>query len=337
MNIFLTGGAGYIGSHTVVELISQGYDVIVADNLSNSKPEAIRRLKEITGKDFPFYEMDVRDSNKLDEVFVKHNIDVVIHFAGFKAVGESVAKPLDYYENNLNSTIALCEAMKKHNVSKIIFSSSATVYSGNNEMPLTENSNIGNCACPYGWTKFMNEQILTDTVNANDGWSLVLLRYFNPIGAHESGRIGEDPNGIPNNLLPYISQTAIGKFPYLTVHGDDYNTPDGTCIRDYIHVVDLAKGHTAALKYIQNNNGVSVFNLGTGKGVSVFEFVTAFEEATGIKINKKIGPRRSGDLPYAYASTEKAKKELGWEAVKSLTEACADSWRWQKNNPNGFE
>jgi len=337
MTIFVTGGAGYIGSHTVLELIDNGYNVVVADNFSNSKPEAIKRLKELSGNDFPFYEADIRDKSQLESIFTKHKIDCVIHFAGFKAVGESVEKPLEYYDNNLNSTLALCETMKKQGVSKIIFSSSCTVYGGDNQMPLTEDSTVGGCQCPYGWTKFMCEQILTDAINANEGWSVALLRYFNPIGAHESGRIGEDPRGIPQSLLPYIAQTAIGKFPHLNVHGNDYDTPDGTCIRDYIHVVDLANGHVAAIKYIENHTGTSVFNLGTGRGVSVFEFVSAFEAATGTPIPKKIGPRRPGDLPEAYASTVKAKNELGWEAKKTLKEACADSWRWQKNNPNGFD
>jgi len=337
MNIFLTGGAGYIGSHTVVELLAQGYDLVVADNFSNSKPEVIERLKELCGRNFPFYEIDIRDSNQLDSIFSEHKIDCVIHFAGFKAVGESVEKPLEYYDNNINSTIALCNAMKKHNVNKIIFSSSCTVYGADNQMPLTESSTTGGCESPYGWTKFMCEQILTDAINANDGWSVALLRYFNPIGAHESGRIGEDPRDIPKSLLPYISQTAIGKFPFLNVYGDDYETPDGTCIRDYIHVTDLAEGHAAAIKYIDNHSGVCIFNLGTGRGVSVLEFVTAFEQATGIDIPKKITARRPGDLPMAYASTVKAKNELKWESKRSLKEACADTWRWQKANPNGYD
>jgi len=354
MKIFVTGGAGYIGSHTVLELLERGYEVVVADNFSNSKPESIRRIKELAGVDFPFYEMDVCNALELDRVFREHEVDCVIHFAGMKAVGESVEKPLEYYANNLNSTIALCHSMKKHDVTKIIFSSSATVYDAGDEMPLTENSRTGGCLNPYGWTKFMCEQILTDAVNANNGsrsdtyngWSLVLLRYFNPIGAHESGRIGEDPQDIPNNLMPFIAQTAVGRHPYLNVFGDDYDTPDGTCIRDYIHVVDLAAGHVAAINYLGAQKGnagteptlprVSIFNLGTGKGVSVLELVSAFEEATGVNIPKKIAPRRPGDGPVCYASTDKAKKELGWEANKTLLEACADTWRWQKNNPNGY-
>ena len=336
MNIFVTGGAGYIGSHTVVELLSQGYKVVVADNFSNSKPEAVIRMKELAGIDFPFYEMDLRNSLKLDEVFEDNKIDCVIHFAGLKAVGESVQKPLEYYENNLGSTITLCEAMKKHHIEKIIFSSSATVYNADNEMPLTENSRTGGCTNPYGWTKFMCEQILTDAVNANEGWSLALLRYFNPIGAHKSGRIGEDPRDIPNNLMPYIAQTAVGRRSCLKIYGNDYNTPDGTGVRDYIHVVDLALGHVAAIKYLETHKGVNIINLGTGKGVSVLEMVSAFEEATGINIPKEISTRRPGDIATCYASTEKAKKELNWEAKKTLYDACADTWRWQRNNPEGY-
>jgi len=336
MKIFVTGGAGYIGSHTILELLGQDYNVVAVDNFSNSKPEAVKRIKELAGRDFQFFEADVRDENQLDKIFKRYNIDCVIHFAGLKAVGESIAKPLEYYENNLNSTLVLCEVMKRHGVNKVIFSSSATVYNADNEMPLTENSRIGGCTNPYGWTKFMCEQILTDTVNTNEGWSLALLRYFNPIGAHESGRIGEDPQDIPNNLMPYIAQTAVGRRPFLKVYGDDYDTPDGTGVRDYIHVVDLAEGHVAAIEYLKSHSGVSIINLGTGKGESVFEVVSAFEEATGVTIPKKIAPRRPGDIAICYASTEKAKKELGWEAKKTLKQACTDTWRWQKNNPDGY-
>ena len=336
MKIFVTGGAGYIGSHTILELLGQDYNVVAVDNFSNSKPEAVKRIKELAGRDFQFFEADVRDENQLDRIFKRYNIDCVIHFAGLKAVGESIAKPLEYYENNLNSTLVLCEVMKRHGVNKVIFSSSATVYNADNEMPLTENSRIGGCTNPYGWTKFMCEQILTDTVNTNEGWSLALLRYFNPIGAHESGRIGEDPQDIPNNLMPYIAQTAVGRRPFLKVYGDDYDTPDGTGVRDYIHVVDLAEGHVAAIEYLKSHSGVSIINLGTGKGESVFEVVSAFEEATGVTIPKKIAPRRPGDIAICYASTEKAKKELGWEAKKTLKQACTDTWRWQKNNPDGY-
>ena len=336
MEILVTGGAGYIGTHTILALLEQGHNIVVVDNFSNSKPEVISRVKELAWRDFPFYEMDMRDSRQLGRVFEEHDIDCVIHFAGLKAVGESVVLPLEYYSNNLNSTIILCDTMKKYNVKKIIFSSSATVYNANNEMPLTENSNTGGCTNPYGWTKFMCEQIITDTVNANEDWSAVLLRYFNPVGAHESGRIGEDPRDVPNNLMPYIAQTAVGRLPYLNVYGDDYDTPDGTGIRDYIHVEDLATGHAAAIKYIKTRKGVNIINLGTGKGVSVLELISAFEEATGVKIKKKIAPRRPGDIAVCFASTEKAQKELKWKAGKTLADACADSWRWQKNNPNGY-
>jgi len=336
MTILVTGGAGYIGSHTILELLKQGYDVVAVDNFVNSKPEAIKRINELSGRDFLFKEMDVRDNALLDEIFSGNKIDVVIHFAGLKAVGESVEKPLEYYKNNLDSTLVLCEAMKKSGVGKIIFSSSATVYSADNEMPLTENSHTGGCTNPYGWTKFMCEQILTDTVSANKSWSVALLRYFNPIGAHESGRIGEDPQDIPNNLMPYIAQTAVGRLPYLSIYGDDYDTPDGTGVRDYIHVVDLAEGHVAAIKYLQNHQGTNIFNLGTGKGVSVFELVSAFESVTGEKLPKRVTSRRPGDIAMCYASTEKAKKELGWETKKTIQQACEDTWRWQKNNPNGY-
>jgi len=335
--ILVTGGAGYIGTHAILELLNAGYDVVAIDNFYNSKPEAIKRVKELAGRDFPFYEIDVNDSSSLDRVFVENKIDCVIHFAGLKAVGESVSKPLEYYANNLNSTIAICEAMKKHDVNKIIFSSSATVYRADNEMPLTEDSVTGGCTNPYGWTKFMCEQILTDTAKANEGWSVALLRYFNPIGAHESGRIGEDPQDTPNNLMPYIAQTAIGRRPFLKIYGDDYDTPDGTGVRDYIHVVDLVLGHISAIKYLESHNGVSIFNLGTGRGVSVLELVSAFENATGVALQSKVVPRRPGDIATCYASTEKAKNELKWEAKKTTQEACADTWRWQKNNPNGYE
>jgi UDP-glucose 4-epimerase len=337
MRILVTGGAGYIGTHAIVELLSQGYDVVAVDNFSNSKHEAINRVKEITGRDFLFYEMDICKKKQLDKIFNEHDFDCIIHFAGLKAVAESVEKPLEYYANNINSTLVLCEMMKKHNVNKIIFSSSATVYRADNEMPLTENSRTGECTNPYGWTKFMCEQMLTDAVIANADMSVALLRYFNPIGAHKSGRIGEDPQGIPNNIMPLITQTAIGKFPCLNITGTDYDTPDGTCIRDYIHVVDLVEGHVAAIKCLEENKGVSIFNLGTGKGVSVLELVSAFEDATKIKINKKTAPRRPGDIAVCYAATNKAKEKLGWEAVKTLKQACEDTWRWQQDNPNGYE
>ena len=336
MTIFVTGGAGYIGTHTILELLQQGYDVVAADNFTNSKPEAIARVKQISGRDFPFYKMDVRNISKLPEVFGGHSIDCVIHFAGLKAVGESVCNPLEYYANNLESTIAVLNAMKVFDVRKFIFSSSATVYSGHNKMPLTEDSPTGGCTNPYGWTKYMCEQIVRDFSEAQEGQCAALLRYFNPIGAHKSGKIGEDPQDVPNNLMPYIAQTAEGRRPFLNVFGGDYDTPDGTGIRDYIHVTDLAAGHVAAIKHLESHAGVSTFNLGTGKGVSVLELVCAFEEATGVCIPKKTVPRRAGDLPVCYASKEKAKQQLGWEAKKTILDACADTWRWQKGNPEGY-
>lgn len=336
MTVFVTGGAGYIGSHTILELIECGYDVVAADNFTNSKPEAVRRIKKLAGRDFPFFEIDIRDSEGLDRVFSEHDIGCVINFAALKAAGESVDNPLGYYANNLDSSIVLFDSMSKHSVKNIIFSSSATVYNENEKMPLSEESLTGGCLNPYGWTKYMCEQILMDTVKANEGWSVVLLRYFNPIGAHPSGEIGEDPHGIPNNLMPYIAQTAVGRRPFLRVNGNDYDTPDGTCVRDYIHVVDLAAGHVAAIEYIEAHQGVSVFNLGTGRGVSVLELVSAFEDATGVSIPREIGPRRAGDLPVCYAATDKARQVLGWTAKKTIHDACADTWRWQKNNPNGY-
>ncbi|MDR1692692.1 MAG: UDP-glucose 4-epimerase GalE [Oscillospiraceae bacterium] len=336
MTVLVTGGAGYIGSHTCLELLGQGYDAVVADNFSNSSPEAVRRMKELSGRDFAFYETDVRDAEKIDEIFRNHDIGCVIHFAGLKAVGESVRIPLAYYANNLESTIALCGAMKRHGVKNLIFSSSATVYSGDNGMPLTESSQTGNCINPYGWTKYMCEQILRDTAFAEEDWSVVLLRYFNPIGAHPSGLIGEDPADIPNNLMPYIAQTAVGRRDYLRVFGDDYPTPDGTGVRDYIHVTDLAKGHVAAIQYCREHAGCEAFNLGTGKGTSVLELLKAFERAAGKTIPFKVTERRPGDLPVCYASTGKAAGVLGWRAEKTVADACADSWHWQSQNPNGF-
>ncbi len=333
--IFVTGGAGYIGSHTVLALLARGYEVVVADNYSNSRPEAVERVKKLAGRDFPFYEADIRDASALDKIFTAHDIDCVIHFAGLKAVGESVTIPLDYYDNNLYSTVTLCKAMKRHDIKKIVFSSSATVYSGTNKMPLTEESETGHCSNPYGWTKYMCEQILRD-MSAADDCSVTLLRYFNPIGAHESGEIGEDPQDVPNNLMPYIAQTAVGRREFLSVYGNDYDTPDGTGVRDYIHVSDLAEGHVAAIAYLEKHKGTSVFNLGTGRGTSVLELVSAFEQASGVKVPYKLVGRRPGDLGTCHASTEKAKRELGWEAKKTIADACADSWRWQKNNPNGY-
>ena len=336
MTVLVTGGMGYIGSHTCVELLEQGMDVVIIDNLVNSSAEAGMRIEKITGKSVVFYEADVRDREKLDEIFEKHDIDCVIHFAGLKAVGESVEMPLEYYDNNLGSTITLCEAMRDHKVNKIIFSSSATVYSGDNEMPLYETSKTGSCTNPYGWTKYMCEQILRDYAKADPEWSVVLLRYFNPVGAHASGLIGEDPKGIPNNLMPYISQTAIGRFEYLRVFGDDYDTHDGTGVRDYIHVVDLAKGHVAAIAYMEEHKGESVFNLGTGTGYSVLDMVHAFENANKLKVPYKIVGRRAGDLAVCYCSPDKSAKVLGWKAKLDLEDMCRDSWHWQSENPNGY-
>ena len=335
--IFVTGGAGYIGSHCITELLARGFDIVAADNFINSKPAVIERLKQLGGRDFAFYSMDVRNAAKLDEIFAAHDIDCVMHFAALKAVGESVSNPLAYYENNLGSTMALCKAMKKHGVSKFIFSSSASVYSADNTMPLTENSAAGSCLNPYARSKLMCERILEDTAAANNSWSVAILRYFNVIGAHESGEIGEDPQGVPNNILPYIAQTALGRREFLNVYGSDYDTPDGTGVRDYFHVEDVAKGHVAAVQYLSKHRGTHVFNLSTGKGTSVLELIKAFENASGIKINKKFDKRRPGDLPVCYASPHKAERELGWRAEKTIEDAVADTWRWQSKNPNGYE
>ena len=331
MTVLVTGGMGYIGSHTCVELLEQGMDVVVVDNLVNSSAEAGRRVEQITGRPLKFYQMDVRDRAGLDRIFTEQKIDCVIHFAGLKAVGESVHMPLEYYDNNLGSTVTLCEAMREHGVKQIIFSSSATVYSGDNEMPLYETSRTGSCTNPYGWTKYVCEQILRDCVVADPSWSVVLLRYFNPIGAHESGLIGEAPNGIPNNLMPYIMQVAAGVLPQLSVFGDDYPTPDGTGVRDYIHVVDLARGHVAALHYALQHKGIEAVNLGTGRGYSVLDIVRAFERVNGVKVPYRIAPRRPGDLATCYAATEKAKDLLGWQAEKDIDDMCRDAWRWQRN------
>lgn len=336
MTVLVTGGMGYIGSHTCVELLEQGMDVVVVDNLVNSSAEAGRRVEQITGRPLKFYQMDVRDRAGLDRIFTEQKIDCVIHFAGLKAVGESVQMPLEYYDNNLGSTITLCEAMRDHGVRQIIFSSSATVYSGDNEMPLYETSRTGNCTNPYGWTKYVCEQILRDYVVADPSWSVVLLRYFNPIGAHKSGTMGEDPTGIPNNLMPYITQVAVGKLDKLGVFGDDYDTPDGSGVRDYIHVMDLASGHVAALKALKPEGGLSIYNLGTGKGTSVLELVHAFVEATGIDVPYEIKPRRAGDIAACYADCSKAERELGWTARYDIKDMCEDSWRWQRMNPNGY-
>lgn len=336
MKILLTGGAGFIGSHTCIELIEAGHEVVIADDLSNSKPAVLERLKELTGKDITFYQIDVADKEKLENVFEKENLDAVIHFAGFKAVGESVAKPMMYYRNNLDTTFALVETMAKYNVHNLVFSSSATVYGIPETVPLVEGMKTG-CTNPYGWTKLMNEQILTDATVADKEMSVVLLRYFNPIGAHPSGRIGEDPQGIPNNLLPYITQVAIGKLPELGVFGNDYPTHDGTGVRDYIHVVDLAKGHVKAIEYAAQHKGTEIFNLGTGTGYSVLDIVKAFEKANDITIPYTIKARRDGDVAECYADPVKAREQLGWEAEKNLEDMCKDSWRWQSNNPTGYD
>ena len=335
MTILVTGGAGYIGTHTCVELLNSGYDIVVVDNFANSRPKALERVREITGKSFPFYEMDLRDSTALDKVCQAHKPDAVIHFAGLKAVAESVAMPLTYYGTNLTSTMVLLGAMEKHGIKHIIFSSTAALYSAANTMPLTEESARG-CTNPYGWTKYMCEQIISDTVAANPGWSAVLLRYFNAIGAHESGLIGESPLAAPNNVMPLVAQAAAGKRE-LQITGADYDTPDGTGVRDYIHVTDLVAGHIAAIKYGQATPGTHVFNLGTGKGTSVLEIVNTFEEVNGIKIPYQIVGRRPGDIGVCYADPSKAERLLGWKAVKTVREMCADIWRWQTNNPNGYE
>ena len=334
--ILLAGGAGYIGSHTAVELLEAGYDVVVADNYSNSCPESIKRVEEITGKSVKAYEVDIRDKAKLETVFKENKIDAAIHFAGLKAVGESVAKPILYYRNNIDTTLSLLECMEQFGVNNIIFSSSATVYGEENPVPYTEEMPRGTCSNPYGWTKAMMEQILEDAANANKELSVVLLRYFNPIGAHPSGKIGEDPQGIPNNLMPYVSQVAVGRRECLTIFGNDYPTPDGTCRRDYIHVVDLAKGHVKAINYVFGNKGTEIFNLGTGTPYSVTEIVDTFEKVNDIKINHVYGDRRAGDLPESYANADKALNILGWKTEKTLADMCRDSWNWQKNNPNGY-
>ncbi len=337
MKVLVTGGAGYIGSHTCVELINAGHTPIVIDNLRNSNPKSLERVKEITGQEVAFYEGDVCDEALLGKIFDEHEIGCAIHFAGLKAVGESCAIPLEYYRNNLCSTMTLCKVMSERGVKKIIFSSSATVYSGDNEMPLRESSKTGNCTNPYGWTKYMGEQILRDVAKADPEWSVVLLRYFNPVGAHESGKIGEHPNGIPNNLMPYISQTAIGKREKLSVFGDDYDTPDGTGVRDYIHVVDLAQGHVKAMNYLCTHTGEGVFNLGTGTGYSVLDMVKAFESANGLKVPYVIAPRRPGDLATCYADPAKSAEQLGWRATHDQNDMCRDTWNWQSQNPNGYD
>lgn len=337
MAILVTGGAGFIGSHTCVELLNAGYEVVVVDNLCNSSQESLRRVEKITGKSVKFYEADIRDTDTLNEIFDKESVECVIHFAGLKAVGESVAKPLEYYDNNISGTLRLCDVMRNHGVKNIIFSSSATIYGEPAFIPITEECPKGVCTNPYGWTKWMLEQILTDLHTADPEWNVVLLRYFNPIGAHKSGLIGEDPKGIPNNLMPYVAQVAIGKLECLGVFGDDYDTPDGTGVRDYIHVVDLAIGHVKALKKIQEKAGVSIYNLGTGVGYSVLDMVHAFEEASGRKVPYQIKERRAGDIASCYSDATKAKEELGWTAERGLKEMCEDAWRWQSQNPDGYQ
>ena len=337
MNVLVTGGAGYIGSHTCVELLENGYGVVVIDNLCNSSPRSLDRVRELTGKDLVFYQGDVRDEALLRRIFAEHEIGCCIHFAGLKAVGESVAMPWKYYDNNLNSTLTLTKVMSDVGMKNIIFSSSATVYSGDNTMPLRETSRTGNCTNPYGWTKYMTEQILSGIAHADRDWGIVLLRYFNPIGAHKSGRIGEDPRGIPNNLMPYITQVAVGRREYLSVFGNDYDTPDGTGVRDYIHVVDLARGHVAAVKYVEANKGCEVFNLGTGCGYSVLDMVRTFQEVNHVSVPYRIAKRRPGDLATCYADPGKSEAVLGWKAEKTLGDMCRDSWNWQSGNPYGYE
>lgn len=335
--VLVTGGAGFIGSHTSIELLNAGYDIIILDNFVNSKPESLKRIKELTGKDFKFYQADIRDEEAMTKVFAENKIDAVIHFAGLKSVPQSVKEPLNYYDNNIAGTVCLCRVMDKAGCKKLVFSSSATVYGSKNPSPLREDMPTGGTTNPYGTTKYFIEQILQDLCVSDSEWGVSILRYFNPIGAHKSGRIGEDPNGIPGNLMPYITQVAIGKLECLNVCGNDYPTPDGTGVRDYIHVVDLALGHIKALDRLLKVKGCEVYNLGTGKGYSVLDVVKAFEKASGIKINYRIAPRRAGDVACCYADATKAKEVLGWQAKYDIDDMCADSWRWQSQNPNGLE
>lgn len=337
MAILVTGGAGYIGSHTCVELLNAGYEVVVLDNLSNSSEKSLERVKQITGKEAKFYKGDILDRDVLKKVLETENIESCIHFAGLKAVGESVAKPWEYYQNNITGTLTLVDEMRKHGCKNIIFSSSATVYGDPAIIPITEECPKGTCTNPYGWSKSMLEQILSDMQKADPEWNVILLRYFNPIGAHKSGLIGENPNGIPNNLMPYITQVAVGKLKELGVFGNDYDTPDGTGVRDYIHVVDLANGHVKALDKLKQNVGLGIYNLGTGTGYSVLDIVKNFGAATGIEIPYAIKPRRPGDIATCYSDATKAKNELGWTAQYGIKEMCADAWNWQKNNPNGYD
>lgn len=335
MNVLVTGGAGFIGSHTVAELLNEGFGVVVIDDLSNSSAESLKRVEKITGKKVTFYRKDVRDRGALVKIFKKHKIDWVIHFAGFKAVGESVQKPIEYYDNNLGSTLVLLQVMREFGVKNLVFSSSATVYGDPAELPLKETTKLNPTTNPYGTSKAMQEQILKDVWTGDNSWNVVLLRYFNPVGAHESGLIGEDPKGIPNNLMPYVAQVASGKLKRIGVFGNDYDTPDGTGVRDYIHVVDLARGHVAAIKSIKES-GVHIYNLGTGNGYSVLDMVKAFSKACGKELPYEILPRRAGDIASCYASSEKAERELGWKAERDLETMCRDQWNWQKNNPNGY-
>ena len=337
MKTLLTGGAGYIGSHTAVAMIEAGHDVVVVDNYYNSSPEAIRRVEEITGKKIALYEADAADAEVMRKILHDEKPDCIIHFAGLKAVGESVAKPVEYYRNNIDTTLTLLECMREEGVTNFVLSSSATVYGEDNVPPFTEEMPKGVCTNPYGWTKWMQEQILRDATVANDELSVVLLRYFNPVGAHESGKIGEDPQGIPNNLMPYISQVAVGRRDHLTVFGDDYDTPDGTCRRDYIHVMDLAEGHVKAAEYAVSHKGTEVFNLGTGNPYSVLDMVNAFSKACGHQVKYEIGPRRAGDVQDSWANADKAKAVLGWEAQRGIDEICRDAWNWQSHNPQGYD
>ena len=337
MNILVTGGAGFIGSHTIIELYKAGHTAVVVDNLSNSNPESLRRVAEIIGvTEIPFYTTDIRDREGLEKVIAEPHLDACIHFAGLKAVGESVEKPWEYYENNISGTLVLVDVMRKHGCKNIIFSSSATVYGDPAEIPISEQCPKGQCTNPYGWTKSMLEQVLMDIQKADPEWNVVLLRYFNPVGAHSSGRIGENPNGIPNNLMPYITQVAVGKRSELGVFGNDYPTPDGTGVRDYIHVVDLANGHVCALKAIERKCGLGIYNLGTGHGYSVLDMVKAFEKENGVPVPYSIKPRRAGDIATCYSNPAKAEKELGWKAQYGINEMVRDSWNWQRQNPDGY-
>lgn len=337
MSILITGGCGYIGSHTCIELLESGHDIVVLDNFYNSDMEALRRVKELSGKEFPFYECDIRDAEGLRRIFRAHKIDVVIHFAGLKAVGESVEKPLEYFDNNVNGTLVLCSVMREFGCKRMVFSSSATVYGMNNPSPLNETMEVGAVTNPYGRTKFMIECILQDLCVSDPDWSVVLLRYFNPIGAHKSGRIGEDPSGIPNNLMPYVTQVAVGKREKLSVFGNDYDTPDGTGVRDYIHVVDLARGHVCAVNYALKTTGIEAVNLGTGTGYSVLDLVNTFQKVNDVPVPYAIVDRRPGDIGTCYSNPAKAKELLGWEAEYGLEDMCRDAWRWQSQNPKGYK